>query len=150
MKSKSIKSYNLPNDREISVTIDAKPYALMVILTIIGFTLTLFSAGMFPGIIVIILGCFAIIFLPRRILLEFCDEYVVVYNKANHYDCFVIYYDEIVSWTYVKKVSYDELTFELIEGVTETVECFGPWRTERILNIYAPNKNKKKRKTRSK
>ena len=145
MNSKAIKSYNLPADRVINVTIDAKPYALIAVSTLAGFALAIFNSGDLLGLAIIALGFFAIMFLPRRILMEFSDDYLVIYNKANHYDCFMIYYEEIVTWSYIKKMTYDELNFELLGGINETVECFGPYRIEKLLNTYAPNKKKKKK-----
>ena len=121
MNSKAIKSYNLPADRVINVTIDAKPYVLIALSTLAGFALAIFNSGDLLGLAIIALGFFAIMFLPRRILMEFSDDYLVIYNKANHYDCFMIYYEEIVTWSYIKKMTYDELNFELVGGINETV-----------------------------
>lgn len=143
MKSKAIKSYNLPSDRDIEYTIDAKPYTLIVILTMIGFALSILNKSTIMGFVMILVGAFATIFLPKRILLEFCKDYVVLYNKANHYDCYLIYYYEIVSWTYIKKVHNDELLFELEDGSTQSIESFGPYKIEKLLDYYAPSKKKR-------
>lgn len=143
MKSKAIKSYNLPQDRIVDFRIDAKPYSAIVVLTGIGFCLSIINNLKVTGFALVSLGIFAVFFLPRRILLEFSSDYVVIYNKANHYDCFMIYYNEIINWLYIKKVYSDELCFELKDGSTIIIECFGPRRTERLLNMYAPGKKKK-------
>lgn len=146
MKSKAIKSYNLPIDRIVDFKVDAKPYFLIIFSTIVGVIFSMSSNLQITGYAITAIGFFAIIFLPNRILLEFSTDYVVIYNKANHNDCVMIYYNEIVNWSYIKKVYNDELCFELEDGHTEVVECFDPHRIERILNMYAPNKKKKNKK----
>lgn len=143
MKSKAIRTYNLPLEREIDITVDAKPYFLILLSTFIGFCLAIINNVAVMGMAMIALGFFAMMLLPRRVLLEFSSDYVVLYNKVNHNDCYMIYYSDIVNWSYLKRVYNDELCFELEDGSSEVVECFGPRRIEKILNIYAPGKKKK-------
>lgn len=143
MKSKELKTYNLPYDRKVEFMLDAKPSFLLFILALVGFILYLIDEKSVMGMTMMASCFFGMIFLPRRILIEFCEHYAVVFNKASHVECTMIYYDEIVNWYYRSGISYDELVFEMEDGSIEVIECFSRFRIERIMEVYAPNKMKK-------
>ena len=107
MKSKELKTYNLPSDDILISTIDAKPYFLFVVLIILGIISYLFSISLFYGTLLIIMSLVVLMFTPKVTLMEFFQNYLVMYNKADKNSCLLIYYDEIVSWYYSKSANRD-------------------------------------------
>ena len=143
MKSKALKTDNLPEDREVRYRINAKPFIALGVVFTIGAVLIFYPRLTYVGASMIAISLFALLFLPSRILLEFSDDYVVVYHRVNQNECELIYYDEIVSYQYIRKAQNDFLVFELENGETIRVSCFGKARIEMILNRYAKDKKKK-------
>lgn len=143
MKSKALKTDNLPEDREIEYRINAKPFILLGLIIVFGTGMMFYPSFVYIGAAVVAIGLFALLFLPSRVLLEFSNDYVVVYHRVNQNECELIYYDEIVSYQYVRNPLSDYLVFELENGETIRVSCFGKTRTEMILNRYAKDKKKK-------
>lgn len=143
MKSKELKVYNLPSNRKSNLTIDAKPTFLLVIIALIGLMIFILQKESVLGITFIALAFFGMLFLPHRILIEFCDEYAILFNKASHSECKMIYYDEIILWYYRSGISYDELIIELNDGTSEIIECFNRYKIEKIMQYYAKDKMKK-------
>ena len=143
MKSKALKTDNLPEDREIEYRINAKPFILLGLIVVFGTGMMFYPSFVYIGAAIAATGLFALLFLPSRILLEFSKDYVVVYHRVNQNECELIYYDEIVSYQYVRNPQSDYLVFELENGETIRVSCFGKTRVEMILNHYAKDKKKK-------
>ncbi len=141
MRTKELKVYNLPNNRTINADIDAKPYTLLLGLMGLGVMLMIFNAYIY-GASLLLLGLFAIALLPRKILIEFSDNYMVLYNKVDKNDCVIIYYDDIVFWNYQRNVQNDTLTIELLDGSVESINCFDKHRIQRFMFIYAKGKKK--------
>ncbi len=138
MNSKEIKAYNLPSDRKVIYHMETKPYVVLVIILIIGFLMFAINATL--AIVISATMAYAIILLPSKVIIDFCEEYVILYNRPAKSDCMMIYYDEIVSWSYKKGSVEDELLFELIDGSKERVECFNRYKVRSILNEYASDK----------
>jgi len=143
VKSKALKTDNLPEDRAIEYRINAKPFILLGLIIVFGTGMMFYPSFVYIGAAVVAIGLFALLFLPSRVLLEFSNDYVVVYHRVNQNECELIYYDEIVSYQYVRNPLSDYLVFELENGETIRVSCFGKTRIEMILNRYAKDKKKK-------
>lgn len=146
MKSTELKVHNLPYDRKIDETIDAKPYFLFIILAIFGAIITFVQGGTLIGITLVVLSAISLMFLPSRVLVEFSNEYLVIYNRASHNECLMIYYDDILSWNYIRGVAYDELEINLKDGTKETIEAFSRLKFENAMNNYVKDKKIKKKK----
>ena len=138
MNSKEIKAHNLPSDRHVIYHMETKPYILLVILLIIGFAMFLVNATI--AIIITSTMIYAIILLPSKVIIDFTNDYLIRYNRPSKSDCVMIYYDEIVMWTYKKGSLEDELIIELIDGHIERVECFNRTRVRMIMNEHARDK----------
>lgn len=139
MNSKEIKSYNLPASHHPVQVIDAKPYSILFFLLVIGAALSLYS-GLMYGFALLILGAMVFVMLPRRILLEFCDDYMVMYNRPSNNECMMVYYCDIERWKYQKGIYYDELVIDLVDGSHETIEAFSKSTFEFALEQHVPDK----------
>ena len=144
MKSKELKVYNLPSDDILVSRIDAKPNMIFSFLIIVGIISFFFDISFFYGITIISISVFAIIFMPRVTLMDFFQNYLVVYNKANKNTCVMIYYDEIVSWHYSWSTNRDYLYIELEDGTIEKVEAFSKTLFESNMNRFLKDKKKAK------
>ena len=140
MKSKDIKTYNLPCEEPV-YKLEVKPVPLLVVIVVAG--IILMSKYPSYGLLLVALGSFCLIFLPSITLLEFRNEYVILYNKAAKTDCVMVYYDEIMSWRYQKGKTSDELIIELNDGHKESIECFNYLYIAKYLNFFADGKQVK-------
>lgn len=140
MKSKELKVSNLPNDNA-SYKLEVKPRPLLVFFLVFGiFIMRSYSTY---GLLLISLATFCLLFLPSVTLLEFRNDYLVLYNKASKSDCVMIFYDEILAWRYRRHRSGDELIIELTDGQQECLECFNYFLIAKYLNYYAKGKQLK-------
>lgn len=138
MKSKELKTYNLPIDQHVIHKLEVKPYVFLIGVFILGLVCTFYNGSI--ALILMSLSLYAILFLPDRKLLIFTDDYMVMQNKAAKDDCIMIYYDEIFSWQYIRGAKVDELVVELEDGTIERIECFSKRRVVSYMEEFAPNK----------
>jgi len=132
----------LPSDTKPKKVIDAKPYPLFALGILLGIVLIICKAYA-PAIIVVLLVIGFLIFLPSRKLIEFYDDYMVIYNCHNLDECKIIYYDEVSYYIYHWGVNGDELELGLIDSSIERIECFSKMLFESYLKIFLPDKKKK-------
>ena len=143
MKSKELKTYNLPMDNTLIAQIDAKPTFLFVILICLGILSLTFKMDPIYGAIMISFSLIALIYLHKVVLLEFYTDYLVMYNKADKDNCVVVYYDEIASWHYAWGANRDYLCIELSDGNEEIIEAFSKSLFEGNMNRFLKDKHKK-------
>ena len=113
MKSKELKNYNLPDNRTYNETLDAKPMKLLLVIMIIGFIVLICKQYIYGACIFFLSIYYCILFLPSRRIIEFYDDFMIVYNKARKDECNIVYYDDIKSWEYKVSVSSDQLVITL-------------------------------------
>lgn len=146
MNSKELKRYNLPEDRYLLAVVDAKPSFILFLIFIIGLVLVVIRQYS-VGIVVTLLATISYVALPSRVLMEFYQNYLVLYNHANKNDCEMIYYDEVVKWRYVYGINYDYVELILVDDSTHTIDAFSRSLFEGYLNKYLKDKkDKTKRK----
>ena len=143
MNSKALKKDNLPTDIKPEKQYDAKPIGFLVACFIFGSMLCFDLRYLSFGVFLISIAIFALVFLPSRVLIEFYKDYMIVYYKVNQEDCYLIYYDEVVSWTYIKGRMKDYIYFELEEGETVRVASFSRNRIGSYLENCLTNREKK-------
>ena len=81
--------------------------------------------------------------MPRVVLMEFYYNYMVLYNKANKSNCVLIYYDEVISWSYMRGANRDFLVVELMDGSEELIEGFSKTLFVSNMNRFLKDKYKK-------
>ena len=146
MNSKELKRYNLPEDRYLLAVVDAKPSFILFLIFIIGLVLMVIRQYS-VGIVVTLLATISYVALPSRVLMEFYQNYLVLYNHANKNDCEMIYYDEVVKWRYVYGINYDYVELILVDDSTHAIDAFSRSLFEGYLNKYLKDKkDKTKRK----
>ena len=143
MKSKELKTYNLPAGRVVNSMINAKPHGFLVFLLVLGFVLSFIETVSALGIGMAISALLCLLLLPERIMAEFSDDYFVLYNKAGRGECMLIYYEDVVSWRYDRGVAEDELVLTLEDGSTSRIEGFSRALFESSLDQYIPDKKEK-------
>lgn len=143
MKSKELKIYNLPINFKPHITIDAKPHLFLALVFVVGIVLCLNEKTMVYGVAVAVVGISFLMFLPKLIMLEFYDDYMILHNKANKSDCVLIYYEDVVSWNYQWNAKKDYLFIELEDGSVEKIEAFSKTEFELAMNRYLKDKRKK-------
>lgn len=151
MKSKELKTYNLPEDRIVLAYIDAKPTIAIFIIFIFGDILLAYQQYLM-GVAIMLMTLGAMFLLPSRKLIEFYSDYLVLYNHANKDVCEMIYYEDVISWHYTYGVAYDKLNFKLTDNSIHSVDGFSIITFENQLNKYLKDKKeiKKEKKKRNK
>ena len=143
MKSKELKTYNLPKEDIPISQIYAKPQALFLFLILLGILSFLFRIPSAYGIITILFSLGAMIFLPKVEMVDFYQDYLVLYNRADRNNCVLIYYDEVASWNYSWSAGRDYLYIDMEDGTTEKIEAFSKTLFEAQMNRFLKDKHRK-------
>ena len=143
MKSKELKTYNLPEENMVIAQIDAKPASLFVIFMLAGLFLFLTDLPSTYGVILIFISLCGLFYMPRVVLMEFYYEYMVIYNKADKTKCFLVYYEDVLSWYYSRGAQHDYLYIELADGRQERIEAFSKTIFESNMNRFLKDKKRK-------
>lgn len=146
MKSKELKIYNLPKDDIAISQIDAKPTLFFASLIFIGFISLALPISKIYGISLLIFGIIAMIYMPRVVMLEFYQDYMILYNRADKDVCTLVYYDEVSSWNYARGARRDYLYIELENGRIEKTEGFSRSLFESQMNRFLKDKSRKNSK----
>ena len=146
MKSKELKQYNLPEDRIILSQIDAKPNVILFAILFIGFGLVTLKSIIW-GASMILVSFMGIVVLPKRVLIEFCYDYLILYNHANKTTCEIIYYEDVLKWKYVAGLGYDELRIKLVDDSVHKVDGFSKMLFETSMNRFLKDKKEYSKKT---
>lgn len=139
MKSKELKNYNLPDNRVYNQKLEAKPIALLLVIMGLGFVLLIMKYYIY-GTVLFFFAAACIMFLPSRRLIEFYDDYMIMYNKARKDECNIIYYDDIKSWDYRVAVAGDELILVLNDDSVQKCDAYSKKEFENELNKYIKDK----------
>ena len=142
MKSKELKTHNLPVDVFPISKIDAKPDWLFIVFIMLGIFSFTFDVSPFYGATLVLTSLCVLLFMPKVHLMEFFQEYLVMFNKADKNSCVLIYNDEISSWYYTWSANRDYLYIELENGTTEKIEAFSKTLFEANMNRFARGKKK--------
>ena len=141
MRSKVVR-INSINENEIILQIKAKPELFLALMFILSFAILMINGYIGFALMMITTYCF--VFFPERRLIDFCEKYLIIYNDLNHEGCYMLYYDEIVSWQYVSTFNADKLVIALINNQVYETDIFNRRRTERILERFIPDKGLKR------
>lgn len=145
MKSKEIRVRNLPKDDVPFYVSNVKPTSFLIVAMIAGISfLWIRSYLQVIGVMVIMVSLFSLLMLPDCKLYEIYQDYIVLYNRHDKSECFIIYYEDIVSWHYEWNPSFDQLVISLVDGSVEKQEVYAKYRIEKWLNSLAPGKQAKK------
>lgn len=141
MKSSLIKIENLPSDVVSQHTIRLKPLGLLIFGFLFGiFCYVINSPVSELGLFIAVLCVFLFMMLPDRILIQFCEKYLLLYSKEDNGQVRMLYYDEIIKYQYISASSADTLTFTLEDGSSYSIEIYGKKKMEKLLEEKLPFK----------
>lgn len=143
MKSKELMVYNLPDNEQQLAEINAKPNVLFSTITVLSIISIILWGVNYYNIALIILSLSVVGFMPKVILMEFYDTYLVLYNRADKNKCELIYYEEVVSWYYSWGANKDYLVIELMDGSSQKLETFSKYLFEYQMNRFLKDKHRK-------
>lgn len=143
MKSKELKTHNLPKDDLLISSIDAKPNYLFVIMFLLAILLLFYENYRVYGLVTLFIAIASYLYFPKVVLMEFYQDYLVLYNRADNNTCVLIYYDEVISWNYNWSANRDYLNIELQNGENERIEAFSKTIFETSMNRFLKEKKKK-------
>jgi len=141
MKSNKLLVKNIPQ-KEVIETLKAKPTSFLLALLVLSVTLT-FSNNYYRlniGLILLAISVFSLIILPERIVLAFYQNYMVIYNEVEKEYCNLIYYDEILSYRYVRNKRYDLLIIKTLDEEVYELQCFNKNKVLSFMHDFAKDK----------
>lgn len=150
MKSQTIRIKNLPAYSGLEEKVHVKPISLIIGLLIIGIVVAVTSSNILIGVIIILLALFGLFVMPDKIICEFRDDYLILYNERDKARCNMIYYEDVVSWQYEWYPSIDKLVFNLVDGSTEIQEVYSKYSVKQFLDMHLPHKEIKKKRGKGK
>lgn len=143
MKSKVLKIRNLPQEMQVLNEVKVKPIgSLLALMLVSGVFIISGSSIAIVGVVLLAISSYALIVMPDRILMQFTDEFLVLYNRKIRDECMLIYWEEILLWQYQKHNNEDQLWLQLTDGQTETIECFNRNKIVPYFKIYAKGKER--------
>ena len=147
MKSQVIKTRNLPEDiSRTAYEVHVKPWWFLIIVLVADIFIMILKPYMVSLFIpLVILTLIAIFGMPDKVLVQFTSDYLVMYNRKSKDECTLIYWDEVVTWVYEYHNAVDVLKLELTDGSVESVEMYSKRPIRKMMNLYAKDKEKKRR-----
>ena len=145
MKSQAIRKRNLPEDVSVLHRVQLKPTLFLILMDMAGMIFVVPKPYLvLIGIMMVMLGAFCLFVMPDGILCEFTKDYLILYNRHEKDECTMVYYEDIVSWSYEWHANSDYLTLMLVDGSTERQEVYSR-RIRAYMKLYAPGKELKTR-----
>jgi len=141
MESKKLLVKNIPGGK-IEVNISAKPTAYLFLFMIVGSLMIFTASSVYQlfGLVLVFISGYAIIFLPERKIMTFYKNYLIIFNEIDKDYCNLIYYNEILSYRYVKGLKFDMLIIELSDNRVYELQCFDKNKVLAFMKEYAKDK----------
>lgn len=145
MKTQVIKIRNLPEEVDkTAYAVRVKPWGVLMVVLVAGIVMLILKSYMIGiALPLIILTLFAILGMPDRILVQFMDDYLVMYNRSDRTECTIVYWEEVVSWHYESHHICDRLVLSLVDGTTESVDMYSKRSIAKQMEKFAKGKEKK-------
>lgn len=130
VRSKNLKIRNLPKQCKRIGQINSKPYVFLVLFFILGILL-IACRSYVMGTILTVLFIYNLCFVKNCVLIEFYEDHAVFYQITTHKDdCYLLFWDDIEKWRYVKtKTDYDLLEITLKNGKEISLKCISKHKT---------------------
>lgn len=102
VKSKKLKQRNLPKNQKKIDHITSKPYLILGCSILVGCIL-LFTKYYLIGTLLFAMFFYEFVAVKDREIVAFYETYALFYEIVPKDCCYILYYDEIVSWKYISK-----------------------------------------------
>ncbi len=151
MRSKELKIYNIPKENLPLHTMGVKPRQAILFFLLVGIGITAFyPMYMTLGLSFIAVCLFALVAMPDRRLLDIYESFIIIYDSRILNMCYCIYWEDILTWQYIRKVEGDQLQLELVDGQLVTCDAYRSRKLFLYLQTLARGKEKKVIRKRSK
>ncbi len=141
MRSQDIKTRNLPEYDGKMRSIRVKPVSFLILCIAVGCYM-IYAEDILAtaGLVLILVALFALTLMPDRILAQFTSEYLILYDSRHQDECSLIYWEDMVSWSYEWHMSSDLLVVNLVDGSSRTCDMYRKSTVARLMNHFAPGK----------
>jgi hypothetical protein len=141
-KNRIIRISNIPNDKVI-YEVKSKPVLSFFVSCAIGVALLFTRFWMF-GVFFLLISLYALFFLPNHVMMKFTDRFLVSFIEKNNQECTIIYWNEIVKWTYiVTRQTTDFIYVELNDGDRMNLPVMPQQKVQKLLRKYAEGKEER-------
>jgi len=141
-KNRIIRISNIPNDKVI-YEVKSKPVLSFFVSCAIGIALLFTRFWMF-GVFFLLISLYALFFLPNHVMMKFTERFLVSFTEKNNQECTIIYWNEIVKWTYiVTRQTTDFIYVELNDGDRMNLPVMPQQKVQKLLRKYAEGKEER-------
>ena len=144
IRSKKLKTRNLPEPREAIDQINAKPYVFLILFLFIGLYM-FFTSNYLMGIFMMAIFLYYLIFIKNKVVTEFYEDYIVFYNEKEMEECYIVFYAEIKSWVYLPgRFDTDRVEITFKDGKRVAFDSLSKRKMKRYLDQRVGEMEKKK------
>ncbi len=123
VRSNVLKTRNLPQSSKKLDVVNSKPYLFIILLFIIGILFIVYDFLLIGIAITLIFG-YNLLFIRNVVVTEFFEDYAVFYMDKNREECFLLFWNDILSWSYVKtKQDFDRIEVVLKNNQKVSFKC---------------------------
>ena len=141
-KNRIIRISNIPNDKVI-YEVKSKPVLSFFVSCAIGIALLFTRFWMF-GVFFLLISLYALFFLPNHVMMKFTERFLVSFTEKNNQECTIIYWNEIVKWTYiVTRQTTDFIYVELNDGDRMNLPVMPQQKVQKLLRKFAEGKEER-------
>lgn len=147
MRSKILKTRNIPKNVTVIQRVTLKPVFLLSMMIIVSAVILFFTSVTILGLSLLGLTSFFFFILPNHVLIEFTEEFLILYNRKSKDECTLVYWDEIMNYEYQSNnKGADILSITLIDDTVYTIECFSRNSIRLMFNQFASNKEVRRKR----
>lgn len=123
VRSNVLKTRNLPQNTKRLDVINSKPYLFILLFCVIGIFFLMYNCFLIGIAIMLIFG-YQLLFVRNVVMTEFYEEYVVFYMDKKREECFLLFWNDVRSWAYIKKkYELDMIEVVLKNDQSVTFKC---------------------------
>ena len=136
VKSKVLKTRNLPVDGKLIDHCNAKPYLFILLAISIG-ALLLMTRFYLIGFVILCFFLYYLIFVKDVTLIEFYDKYAVFYFNNAENECFLLFWEDVEKWqVHSSRKDFDQVEVTLRNQQVVSLKCLERKKLERYLTTY--------------
>ncbi len=137
LKSKKLKVRNLPERDYKLGDIQSKPYGFIIFFLLLGIYIA-YRSNLLFGILLIGIFLYYLLVNKNQVMTEFYEDFVVFYNERDPQECYIVFWDEIASWTYERgRFDTDRVHVSLKNGEKIVFRSLSPMKMKKYFHQKA-------------
>lgn len=140
VRSKRLKTRNLPQNNKRIDRVNSKPY-VFIVLSLCAGCVMIYKNHYFIGSLISVLFLYNLVCIKNKIIMEFYPDYVVFYAEHEKDECFILFWEDVESWSYhIGKNDLDTVNVTLKDQSAICFKSLSKRKTMRHFKKYASSK----------